>query len=156
MTTGCQERAACEGTDPQAQIPARQPERPDVRGATPVTVVVRSEVVTTVGTLAPGARRQAMPSGDGGWLLGLSAHRGRIRAVVVRADKVITRPPTAVAGTGRTVADSVAVHEEYRFAREVLGYRHSRAIAWLIDAYGVSERQILRWGLTQRRQETPA
>ncbi|MBF6328757.1 hypothetical protein [Nocardia transvalensis] len=109
-----------------------------------VQVIVRGEIRTTVGTLAPGMHAAAFPSGDGGWLAQVAepVGEGRSRLVVVAGRKVKRR---------KAVTPADIAHEEYEFARTILGYSHTRALAWLMDAYGVTERSLFRWGFSNPR-----
>jgi hypothetical protein len=103
------------------------------------TVILRCDVTTPAGVLPKGSRQRGRPEAGGMWSLWVTTSR------------VATVPESTIhAGkTHRTtLLKAQHAHEEYQFARDLLRYSHNSAIRWLLEHYGVSERQLERWGLT--------
>jgi hypothetical protein len=102
-------------------------------------VILRFDVTTPTGVLPKGSRQRGRPEPGGMWSLW------------VTNSQVATVPESTI-HAGRTHRTSLLkardAHEEYQFAREQLRYSHNSAIRWLLQQYGVSERQLERWGLT--------
>lgn len=102
-------------------------------------VILRHDVTTPNGVLPKGSRQRGRPEA------------GRMWSLWVTNSCVATVPESTVhAGKThrRTLLKARDAHEEYEFARQWLSYSHNSAIRWLQQHYGVSERQLERWGLT--------
>lgn len=112
----------------------------------PVHIVVVRDIHTGLGTIAPGTPMPAIPSIDGGWQLELSLPLFGVPSHPVSVDVTKIRE-------GRTLLNSLHAQHDYRFARSVLGLGHGRALAWIQSGYRATERQMFRWGLTQRAME---
>jgi hypothetical protein len=106
-------------------------------------ITLRRDVTTDVGILAAGTMLPAVPSLEDGWVVELSlphSHRG-----------VPPHPfelAAHMAEHGRHLLNQRAAQYDYQHARDVLGMGHESALAWIQHGYGVSERQLFRWGLS--------
>ena len=108
----------------------------------PVEIVLHRDIRTATGVLPRGSRHTAAMV-DGGWTVTVGGHQVFIEDSAVRG-----------ASQRRTALETAAeAHEEYSFAREVLGFGHVSALRWLLDSYRTTERQLIRWGFTNVRTE---
>lgn len=107
-------------------------------------VTLRRPVKTDVGEIAAGTTIPATRSLDDGYTLQMSLPPAPSHPFDV--------PASAVEG-GKATLSELAAWDEYYFAREVLGYCHSQACAWLMAQTGASERQLFRWGFHNPRSE---
>lgn len=119
---------------------------PDDESVEIYSITLLRDIQTDVGTLAAGTQLPAAPSLNDGWLLELSIPlRGApSHPFEVKARNVLH---------GRLILSKRAAVYDYRFARRVLGYSHHSALTWLLQGYGVTERQLYRWGLTEQGAE---
>lgn len=110
-------------------------------------VTLSRDVRTDTGVLPRGSHRPATPVEGGQWL------------VKVTESRAVRVPETWVRG-GKKVRVALLqkrdAHEEYWFARRELGYGHEAAVQWLIDAYGTTDRQLFRWGISLKALEVSA
>jgi hypothetical protein len=104
-----------------------------------VEVILREDITTPTGILPKASRHLALPEPGGMWSVWVS----NTRVAVV---------PESCIHAGRkhrtTLLKARDAHEEYKFARVWLGYDRASALRWLQEHYGVSERQLERYGLT--------
>lgn len=115
---------------------------PDVDGW--MTVRLRRDVHTEFGLLAAHSAQRAVPEMGGVW---------RVR---VSEQHSVTVPETSIEqGNKRRQAllRNRDAREEYEFARRELGYGHVAAVQWLQEKFGVTERQLYRWGFHAPRTE---
>jgi hypothetical protein len=102
-------------------------------------VILRFDVTTPNGVLPKGSRQRGRPEAGRMWSLWVTnSCVATVSASIVHAGKKHRT----------TLLKARDAHEEYEFAREWLSYSHNSAIRWLQQQYGVSERQLERWGLT--------
>jgi hypothetical protein len=115
---------------------------PDVDGW--VEVTLRRDIHSVVGLLAAGSVQRAVPNSPGVW---------RVR-VTEQESVVVAETAINQGGVRRkSLLRGRDAREEYEFARKKLGYSHLAAVQWLLDQYGVSERQLYRWGFHNPRSE---
>lgn len=108
-------------------------------------ITLRRDVKTDLGTFAAGTVLPVIPSPNDGWLVEMSLPHTR-RGVPSHPFEM----PAAAAQKGRHLLNQHAVQHDYQFARETLGLSHASALVWIQQGYGVSERQLFRWGLSER------
>jgi hypothetical protein len=109
-----------------------------------IDVTLRHDIHTEVGLLAAGSVQRGIPDAPGVW---------RVR---VTENDEVTVPEASIARGGKRRAALLRgrdAREEYEFARKQLGYSHLAAVQWLLETYGVSERQLYRWGFHSPRSE---
>ncbi|WP_227979933.1 hypothetical protein [Nocardia spumae] len=104
----------------------------------PLQVVTSHDVRTDTGLVSAGTPLLVVPSPDGGWLA-LPQPGAPVRPF---------RVPVGSVKKGKALLDSIHARHDYRFAREVLGWSHARALQWIERGYGRSQRQVQRWGFT--------
>lgn len=118
---------------------------------TPSRVRLLRDVVTAVGTYRAGLVMMATRTDDG-WLLHLS---------LPDRDGAVHLEPVAVDAAryhGRRTATMAerkhTAHEEYQWARGVLGFDDQQATSWLRDVYEVSWKTLREWGFNTAQLET--
>ncbi|MGW3545863.1 hypothetical protein ACWDNI_35720 [Nocardia niigatensis] len=120
----------------------------DIRERIPV--VIARDIETDFGVIRKGTTMFARPSFRRGWDLEVApplVNRGSEYTLPVRI---------RVVEGGQGLLMRLHARYDYRFAREVIGMSHHAACKWILTGYGVTDRQLSRWGLTLNPKEDAA
>lgn len=117
-----------------------------VAGMTDTDVVARQTVavtlvrdVSTGTTIVPAGSVHDVVPADRGWVLHVDGSAVRIPLAAARLKRRAHNDAITSVGVAR---------EEYAHATSILGMSHSAALRWLTDRFGVTDRQLYRWGFS--------
>lgn len=103
-----------------------------------VAVTLVRDVRTDTTIVPAGSVHEVVPA-DRGWVLHVDGSAVRIPLAAARLKRRAHNDAITSVGVAR---------EEYAHATTILGMSHGAALQWLMDRFGVTDRQLYRWGFS--------
>lgn len=119
------------------------------------SLTIARDTPTELGILAAGLTVQVVPNqGHTAWVVEMALPRAAGLSHPLELPKAAVFPGALRKLTSLDRAR--CAHHDYTFGRGFLGMSHLSTIRWLMEGYGVTARQLERWGFRNVKSEAVA